>query len=303
MARSHKILTLDKLKRCKHITVNGCPMCQDEESVHHLLIHCVLSRKVWSAILKVFDMQWVMPLKVAYLFHQWRLRIKYVRMRILWKVVLYAVCWKIWLARNNHVFKNKSNLVEDVVASIIWSASEWVLSRIEFKGVCLEDLSRSWAAHFQGGWVSKSLNSVSCECPTTSFLKLSFDGSYVQAIGRGGIGGVIRDWNGITIRNFSGLVDSLDANESEMKALLVGCSDLRKLESSKVIIEGDSFSTIQWSLGNCSYPWTLADMVEEVQDIVSQLDAALHHVLREANVSTDNPAKEGVLRSSLSFDV
>ena len=40
--RSHKILTLDKLRRCKHIIVNGCPMClKDEESVLHLLIHCV----------------------------------------------------------------------------------------------------------------------------------------------------------------------------------------------------------------------------------------------------------------------
>ena len=66
--------------------------------------------------------------------------------------------------------------MEDVVASIIWSISEWVLSRKEFKGVCLEDLSRYWAAHFQGGWVSKSLNGVFWECPPTGFLKLNFDG-------------------------------------------------------------------------------------------------------------------------------
>ena len=103
--------------------------------------------------------------------------------------------------------------MEDVVASIIWSVLEWVFLIKEFKGVCLEDLSRSWAAHFQGGWVSKFLNSVSWECPPAGFLKLNFDGSFVQAIGRGDIGGVIRNWNGITVRNFSGPVDSLDANE------------------------------------------------------------------------------------------
>ena len=71
--------------------------------------------------------------------------------------------------------------------------------------------------------------------------KLNFDGSYVQAIRRGGIGSVTRDWNGIVVRNFSGLVDSLDANESEINALLVGCHELRKLEGFKTIIEGDSF--------------------------------------------------------------
>eukprot|EP00268_Persea_americana_P013605 TRINITY_DN1601_c1_g1_i5.p1 TRINITY_DN1601_c1_g1~~TRINITY_DN1601_c1_g1_i5.p1 ORF type:complete len:189 (+),score=8.84 TRINITY_DN1601_c1_g1_i5:231-797(+) len=124
VARSHKILTLDKLRRRKHYIVNGCPMClQDEESGHHLLIHCVFAHKVWSTVLKEFDMQWVMPLKVVDLFHQWRLQTKYVRMRILWKEVLYAVCWKFWLARNNRIFKNKSNPVEDIVASIIWSVS------------------------------------------------------------------------------------------------------------------------------------------------------------------------------------
>ena len=88
-----------------------------------------------------------------------------------------------------------------------------------------------------------------------------------------------------------------------MHALFVGCHELRKMEVSKIIIEGDSFSTIQWSLGNCSYPWRLADVVEEVQDILSHLDAVLYHVLRKANGSADILAKEGVLRPSLSFDV
>lgn len=62
-----------------------------------------------------------------------------------------------------------------------------------------------------------------------SYLKLNFNGSYVQAIKTGGIGGVIKDWNDIFVGNFSRLVDSLDANEFEI-ALLVGCRKLSKLE-------------------------------------------------------------------------
>ena len=41
------------------------------------------------------------------------------------------------------------------------------------------------------------------------------------------------------------MVDSLDANESEINALLVGCHELRTLEGSKAIIEGVSLSAIQ----------------------------------------------------------
>ena len=39
----------------------------------------------------------------------------------------------------------------------------------------------------------------------------------------GGIGGVIRDWEGKVVKKFSGPVNSLDANGAEIFALLVGC--------------------------------------------------------------------------------
>ena len=37
-------------------------MClQEEETVHHMLIHCKFASKVWSFVLYCFDMKWVMP--------------------------------------------------------------------------------------------------------------------------------------------------------------------------------------------------------------------------------------------------
>lgn len=64
----------------------------------------------------------------------------------------YATHWKISLEQNNRVFKNKSNLVERIVESIVWLVSEWVSKRKEFDGISLEDINRSWAAVFKGGW-------------------------------------------------------------------------------------------------------------------------------------------------------
>lgn len=58
--------------------------------------------------------------------------------------------------------------------------------------------------------------------PSLGVLKLNFDGSAVQSIGREGI---IQDWNGNIVRNYSGFVDSFDANEFEVFALLVGCRE------------------------------------------------------------------------------
>lgn len=64
---------------------------------------------------------------------------------------------------------------------------------------------------------------------------------------------------------------TLNVNEPEVFALLVHCRELRRLRGYNAIIEGDSFSAIQWGLGNLSYPWHLVDWMEEVQDILRHL--------------------------------
>ena len=64
--------------------------------------------------------------------------------------MLYATLWKLWLERNNRVFRNKSNYIGEV-DSIVWSLSVWVRNRKKFEGVDLNDLNRSWTAILVGG--------------------------------------------------------------------------------------------------------------------------------------------------------
>ena len=105
------------------------------------------------------------------------------------------------------------------------------------------------------------------------------------------------------IRNYYGPVDSMNANAAEVYAMFIGCRELLSLGSYNAIMEGDSYSAIQWGSRKDSHPWRLTDLVEEVQDIAKQLEASFHHVHREANVIADALAKEGVLCSSIMFDV
>ena len=114
---------------------------------------------------------------------------------------------------------------------------------------------------------------------------------------------VIKDWNGLIIRNFSGPVGSSDANEAELFALRIGCRELSRIGGLSPIIEGDSVSSIQWGFGKAIHPWRLADWVEEVQDISSLLGASFHLVLREANTMVDSLAREGIFHTSISFGV
>ena len=130
------------------------------------------------------------------------------------------------------MFTNKSKSVEEVVESIVWIVSEWVCNRKEFIGISLEDLNRSWAAVMKGGWRSRIVQRPVWNHPPPGIFKLNFDGSFVQSVQRGGIGGVIIDWNGLIIRNFYGLVGSSNANEAKLFALLIRCRELHRIGGS-----------------------------------------------------------------------
>lgn len=111
-------------------------------------------------------------------------------------------------------------------------------------------------------------------------LKLNFDGNFTKDVRRGGYGGVIRDSVGVIFCSYSGSVDVPNSNEAEVFAFLVGCGELRRLGGHDALIEGCSFSAIQWGSGNANYPWTMADRVEEIQYISFQLKCEFNHVFR-----------------------
>lgn len=60
-----------------------------------------------------------------------------------------------------------------------------------------------------------------------------------------------------------------DADGVEVYAMLMGCREIRQLEASNAIVEGDPFSSIQWGSGKSKFPWRLADWVEEVHAILA----------------------------------
>lgn len=76
--------------------------------------------------------------------------------------------------------------------------------------------------------------------------------------------------------------------------MLMGCRELHQQNAHNAIIEGGSFSAIQWGSGAAKCPWWLADWVEEIKHISTQLQCCFLHVLREANGIADGLARERV---------
>jgi hypothetical protein len=67
-----KILTYDNLQKRNVVVVEGCCMCKkNEESIEHLLLHCEVARDLWSCILTLFGVEWVIPRLVLDLLTSW----------------------------------------------------------------------------------------------------------------------------------------------------------------------------------------------------------------------------------------
>ena len=67
------ILTIDNLVKKNLPLVNWCCLCRcDEETVEHLLLHCKFAYALWSEVLIMFGVQWVMPDTIVSLLFAWR---------------------------------------------------------------------------------------------------------------------------------------------------------------------------------------------------------------------------------------
>ena len=61
-AALRKCLTIDNLRKRKVWILDWCYMCKSKgESVDHLFLHCPVAMDLWSMVLGLFGVSWVMP--------------------------------------------------------------------------------------------------------------------------------------------------------------------------------------------------------------------------------------------------
>ena len=61
-----KCMTIDNIKKRKVWILNWCYMCEcNSESVDHLFLHCLVAMDLWSMVLGLFGVSWVIPKSVV----------------------------------------------------------------------------------------------------------------------------------------------------------------------------------------------------------------------------------------------
>lgn len=106
-----KISTMDALWRKGFHLPSICLLCYHEaESTTHLLIHCPFSWEIWCGVSRDFGSTCIVPLDLGSLLLGWRNRALNAFGKRVWRLVPTAVCWAIWLERNNRAFKGHTKL-------------------------------------------------------------------------------------------------------------------------------------------------------------------------------------------------
>jgi hypothetical protein len=96
------LLTKDNLAKRKWKGGTDCCFCNMQETIQHLFFDCPLARLVWGIVCITFDIR--IPMSVEDVFGSWIRDFPFKqRNRVLLGVA--AVCWAIWLSRNDMVFQ------------------------------------------------------------------------------------------------------------------------------------------------------------------------------------------------------
>jgi hypothetical protein len=102
-----KILTLDNLCKMNIIVIEWCYMCKiGGEVINHLFLHCMVATKLWSTILQLFGVVWVVPRLVKEMLGSWRGQRGNRLLIPIWRVTPLCLMWCIWKERNTHSFED-----------------------------------------------------------------------------------------------------------------------------------------------------------------------------------------------------
>lgn len=100
-----RIFTMDLLWKKGFHLANICLLCYNEaKSASHLLINCPFPWEIRCGVVRDFGMIFIAPGDLKGLLQSWRTSKLNCFGKRIWILVSTAICWAVWLERNNRAF-------------------------------------------------------------------------------------------------------------------------------------------------------------------------------------------------------
>ena len=119
------VLTLDQLKRRGISLVNRCFLCEEEETIDHLLIHCSRAKMLWNLFLAIMDYNWVFPLTVRQSLLAWQSDSVGKKRKRVWLATPLCLFWTLWNERNRATFENETPSPLRMKSSFLFTLWLW----------------------------------------------------------------------------------------------------------------------------------------------------------------------------------
>lgn len=89
-----KTLTLNQIQKRGWALVNRCYLCHsNEESIDHLLLHCVKTRALWEMLFSLFGVLWVVPSSVRETLLSWNGSFVGKKRKKVWRMGPLCIFW------------------------------------------------------------------------------------------------------------------------------------------------------------------------------------------------------------------
>ena len=105
---------------------NRCYLClSKEESIDHILLHCVLTRSLWNFLFSLFGVLWVLPYSIREALLGWLGPYVGKEMKKVWFSDSLCLFWIVWKERNNKAFENEGYSVQGCKLFFLCNVWAW----------------------------------------------------------------------------------------------------------------------------------------------------------------------------------
>ena len=104
-------------------------MCKrNGESLDHLFLHCPFAMDLWSMVLGLFGVTWIMLHTVLGLLGCWQGRVGRHRNGYIWSIIPHCLMWCLWRERNSRCFEDIERSILDLKFLFFRTLRDWLFA-------------------------------------------------------------------------------------------------------------------------------------------------------------------------------
>lgn len=270
----------------KHVDISTiCPVCKDGiESIFHALVQC----KIASACWKIFDPG--INTEDNMEFPVW-LETNMQGQSIKNKAKIITLCWSIWRARNDLVWKGKRGPVMRIVAKAWEFLSQWVNAQSRS---IVAPITHTAAGDGAVSWVK----------PQTDEVKITVDATIFANRGASGMGLIARNHNGqLLLAKTKIEAEHMNPTFAEAIAIKEALSWAKEMKWHTVTVESDCQVVVQLIRSSVPMRSRLGKVVEDCRDLLRIYNNfQLYFIKQSANMSAHELAQVSHMYPDRIFD-